>query len=122
LIKTQIEHLLKSKDISVHFNSVLINLYRDANDWQGWHSDDEKELGPQPVIGSISFGQKRRFRFRMKADIHKRLEFSLPHGSLLIMLGETQHYWQHEVPKATQKDQRDNGNDIRLNLTYRVIR
>ena len=80
----------------------------------GWHSDDEPELGPEPVIASISLGAQRRFRFQ-----HKRTKQSygldLEHGSLLLMSGPTQRYWRHHIPKTKI----DIG--VRLNLTFRRI-
>ncbi|MCE2593611.1 alpha-ketoglutarate-dependent dioxygenase AlkB [Motilimonas cestriensis] len=96
------------------FNTVLGNLYRDGSDYMGWHSDDEVELGPDPVIASLSFGETRRFLLRHKTTGEK-LELALPHGALLIMGGSTQHYWQHQVAK-TQKPCR-----LRINLTFRDV-
>lgn len=121
-MKEAIEAVGLLKGTTTRFTSVLINLYRDGNDRQGWHSDDERELGPFPIIGSISLGQSRRFRLRLKSNPHRRLEMRLPHGSLLIMRGETQTFWQHDVPKATQREKKEWGNGCRINLTFRVIR
>ncbi len=98
------------------FNSALGNWYRHGQDSMGWHSDDEPELGPEPVIASLSLGATRRFQLRHR--FHKdepRLEFALSHGSLLIMRGATQQHWQHQVPKT----KRPVGE--RLNLTFRLI-
>ncbi|MEM9302799.1 MAG: alpha-ketoglutarate-dependent dioxygenase AlkB [Pseudomonadota bacterium] len=96
------------------FNSVLANLYRHGRDSMGWHSDDEKELGERPVIASVSLGAERRFRLR-----HRRTKqthgMDLPHGSLLVMAGETQRCWQHALPKT----RRDVG--VRVNLTFRMV-
>jgi alkylated DNA repair dioxygenase AlkB len=109
-IKDKIEPL--SKTI---FNSVLLNLYRDGNDSISWHTDAEKELGTNPVIASVNFGATRKFQLRHIISKEK-IEIELNHGSLLIMQGELQHYWQHQVPK-TAKPVRE-----RLNLTFRVIK
>ncbi|XGV99494.1 MAG: alpha-ketoglutarate-dependent dioxygenase AlkB [Leptolyngbya sp. BL-A-14] len=99
----------------VVFNSVLLNLYRDGNDSMGWHSDDEPELGHNPVIASLSLGGTRRFllRHRLKKEWTHQLE--LITGSCLLMKGTTQHYWQHQVPKTKRPVL------PRINLTFRVI-
>jgi alkylated DNA repair dioxygenase AlkB len=99
----------------VHFNSVLLNLYRDGRDSMGWHNDAERELGENPVIASVSFGGSRRFLLRHNNGTHKGA-VTLTHGSLLLMGGTTQHYWQHRVPKTRQTV------SPRINLTFRVIR
>ena len=99
------------------FNSVLLNLYRDGNDAMGLHADDEKELGKDPVIASVSLGAARRFVLR-----HKRREpripdvtLDLPGGSLLVMAGTTQSHWKHGVPRTKGMD------GMRINLTFRSI-
>ena len=99
---------------SITFNSALLNLYRNGTDSMGWHSDDEKELGVNPVIASLSFGETRIFQLRHKK---KNLKISVPlsNGSLLWMAGETQHHWQHCLPK-TKKNM-----GIRINITFRHI-
>jgi alkylated DNA repair dioxygenase AlkB len=98
------------------FNSVLLNLYRDGVDSMGWHSDDEPELGERPVIASVSLGATRRFRLRHKtrADLEP-VVVSLEHGSLLIMKGETQRFWKHQLPKSRTVS------EPRLNLTFRSV-
>jgi alkylated DNA repair dioxygenase AlkB len=98
------------------FNSVLLNLYRNGRDSNGWHQDNESELGHNPVIASVSLGAVRRFQLRHKTrkDVPK-LELDLPHGSLLVMAGPTQHYWQHQIPKTAKPVAE------RINLTFRVI-
>lgn len=97
------------------FNSVLMNLYRFGQDSMGWHSDDEKELGDAPMIASLNLGASRKFQLRRKDDKSQKIELELSHGSLLIMAGETQTYWQHQVPK-TKKEVGE-----RMNLTFRQI-
>jgi alkylated DNA repair dioxygenase AlkB len=98
----------------VAFNSVLLNLYRDGNDSISWHTDAEKELGINPIIASVNFGAERTFQLR-HTQTNERFDISLTHGSLLIMMGELQHYWQHQVPKTkTLKS-------LRVNLTFRTI-
>ncbi|MCQ4166125.1 alpha-ketoglutarate-dependent dioxygenase AlkB [Tahibacter sp. P2K] len=97
------------------FNSVLCNLYRDGNDSMGLHSDDEPELGLQPLIASLSLGATRRFRLRHKRDPARRLELELPSGSLLVMSGTTQQEYRHELPKALRVKQ------ARVNLTFRQV-
>jgi len=96
------------------FNSVLINYYRDGQDSNGWHSDDEPELGIEPVIASISLGAERDFHLRHKLSEQKQC-IKLEHGSLLMMRGTTQQYWQHHVPKRAHADRR-------INLTFRMVK
>jgi alkylated DNA repair dioxygenase AlkB len=100
---------------TVRFNSVLLNWYRDGRDSVSWHSDDEPELGPHPVIGSVSFGATRRFQFKHKYHSSQRASVDLSHGSLLLMQGATQHHWLHCLPKTTRAC------GPRINLTFRVI-
>lgn len=100
------------------FNSVLVNYYRDGQDRVAWHSDDEKELGRNPVIGSVSFGAERKFKLRHKKYQKNgcRIEIKLEHGSFLLMKGETQHHWVHEIPRTALAI------GPRVNLTYRFIK
>ena len=97
------------------FNSVLLNYYRSGNDSGSWHSDDEEELGKLPIIGSLSFGGVRRFRFRNKRNKNLSQTYELQNGSLLLMKGATQKFWEHEVPKTKKKVKG------RINLTFRFI-
>ncbi len=97
------------------FNSVLANLYRDGNDAMGWHADDEPELGRQPVIASLSLGATRRMRFRRKDRQGDSFQLDLGHGSLLVMDGDTQQYWQHCITRSRRVT------EPRVNLTFRQI-
>lgn len=110
-IKERIEGVAQTR-----FNSVLLNLYRNGKDGVAWHSDDEPELGPNPTIGSVSFGGTRMFQLKHKTgkDL-ERIELPLTTGSFLIMRGGTQRYWQHQIPKTKKSV------DPRINLTFRVI-
>jgi alkylated DNA repair dioxygenase AlkB len=110
LIKTRIE-----QTSSTRFNSCLANLYRDGNDSNGWHSDDEKELGDEPVIASLSLGVTRNFDLKHKRNrlIKKRIE--LTHGSLLLMSGRTQKDFKHQIAKSKRI------HEPRINLTFRYI-
>ena len=101
---------------NIQFTSVLLNYYRDGKDSMGWHSDDEKELGQNPVIGSVSFGESRVFQMRHKfrKDI-KKVDIALTNGSFLLMKGATQHFWQHQIPKTNREL------ESRINLTFRDI-
>ena len=113
IIKHKIEPLA-----GVAFNSVLINYYRDGKDRVAWHSDDEKELGQNPVIGSVSLGAERKFKLRhkqYKTNGHKH-EVTLGHGSFLLMKGSTQHHWMHEIPRTAKPI------GPRINLTFRIIK
>jgi len=97
------------------FNSVLLNRYRDGDDGMGWHSDNEPELGPAPVIASLSLGAGRRFLLRRRDDHAKKAEVLLDHGDLLVMGGQTQRLYQHCLPKSARPLAE------RLNLTFRWI-
>jgi alkylated DNA repair dioxygenase AlkB len=97
------------------FNSVLANLYRDGNDTMGWHSDDEPELGVQPIIASLSLGAERKFVLKSRAPGGDKLELALPHGSLLVMRGDTQKNYKHALPR-TKKPTGE-----RMNLTFRRV-
>lgn len=96
------------------FNSVLCNLYRDGRDSMGWHADDEPELGPRPVIASLSLGAERRFRIRPRSG-GASIGIDLAPGSLLLMEGLSQRQFQHAVPK-TQRPVAP-----RINLTFRNV-
>jgi alkylated DNA repair dioxygenase AlkB len=97
------------------FNSVLANLYRDGNDTMGWHSDDEPELGIQPIIASLSLGATRKFVLKSRGPDGDKLEVQLTHGSLLVMRGDTQKNYKHSLPR-TRKSTGE-----RINLTFRRI-
>lgn len=103
--------------IGCRFNSVLLNQYRDGTDSMGWHADDEPELGPDPVIASVSLGSSRHFLMKhQKNRAETSLKLPLHHGSLLIMGGVTQQHWKHSISKTRSAV------DKRINLTYRFIR
>ncbi|MCL7420358.1 MAG: alpha-ketoglutarate-dependent dioxygenase AlkB [Methylobacter sp.] len=97
------------------FNSVLANLYRDGRDSMGCHADNEKELGPDPVIASLSFGDERLFRLHHKKRKKVSLDIMLGHGDLLLMAGAMQHHWLHALPKTKQLK------TPRINLTFRRV-
>ena len=101
-------------ELGAVFNSVLANLYRDGRDRMGWHSDDEPELGPRPVIASVSLGATRRFSLKPAASGGSRA-LDLPHGSLLVMAGDTQRAWRHALAGTTRMV------GPRINLTFRRI-
>ena len=103
-----------AKEIKTDFNSVLVNYYRDGKDSMGWHSDDEKELGPNPTIASISFGSERNLHFRNKIT-KETISIPQTHGCLIVIDGRTQKNWQHSI-KKTQKII-----GPRINLTFRNI-
>jgi alkylated DNA repair dioxygenase AlkB len=104
-----------AESVDAPFNSVLANLYRTGRDGMGWHSDDEPELGTEPVIASLSLGEPRRFLFRHRDRAHRDVEIALGDGSLLIMRGPTQRFWQHSIPKTALPIAE------RINLTFRRI-
>ena len=88
-IKSQIEQFIPEED----FTSVLLNLYSNGNDKMGWHADNEKELGINPTIASVSLGETRRFDIKNKNNSELQYKFELTSGSLLIMRGALQHHW-----------------------------
>lgn len=105
-----------------NYNSVLLNLYRNGQDSVGEHADDEKELGLNAVIASVSLGATRDFVLRQykKATTIKlapSITYKLSHGSLLVMSGTTQQYWKHSIPKTKVEDYKTTG--ARINLTFR---
>jgi alkylated DNA repair dioxygenase AlkB len=110
----EIKEKIEAVDTGV-FNSCLMNLYRNGKDSNGWHADDEKELGQNPIIASVSLGQERPFHLRYKRNGAIKHKMILGHGSLLIMKGSTQHHWQHQIPKTTKAISE------RINLTFRVL-
>lgn len=110
-IKNEIEEVVQE-----NFTTVLLNLYRNGKDSNGWHADNEKELGRNPIIASVSFGSERSFHLQHNTIADAKLKITLEHGSLLVMKGETQHFWKHQIPKTTKTI------DPRINLTFRIIK
>jgi alkylated DNA repair dioxygenase AlkB len=97
------------------FNSALLNFYRDGNDSVGWHRDNERSLGANPVIGSVSFGTPRTFHLRHYQDKNLKEKIILTNGSFLLMAGNTQHHWLHSIPKEPSI------HTGRINITFRKI-
>jgi alkylated DNA repair dioxygenase AlkB len=110
-VKLKIEKATK-----MTFSSCLLNLYRDGQDSNGWHSDNEKELGKNPVIASVSLGAERLFHLKHKSIKTLKHKLTLQNGSLLLMKGDTQHHWLHQIPKTKKLI------DKRINLTFRLIK
>lgn len=110
-IKSKIE-----KRINSQFTSCLLNLYRNGQDSNGWHADNEKELGLNPVIASLSLGAERVFHMKHRNDKKEKVKINLTNGSLLVMKGRTQHHWLHQIPKTRKKV------GERINLTFRIIK
>ncbi|MFD2727338.1 alpha-ketoglutarate-dependent dioxygenase AlkB family protein [Hyunsoonleella rubra] len=111
-IKKRIE-----KEAKVEFSTCLLNYYRTGNDSNSWHQDNEKELGRNPIIASVSFGETRPFQLKhIERNDLKRVDIPLSHGSMLLMKDSTQHFWKHRIPK-TKKDI-----GSRINLTFRIIK
>ena len=102
-------------ELGTHFNSVLVNAYRDGEDAMGWHADDEPELGGEPVIASVSLGQTRRLLIRSRGGGRSRV-CDLENGSLLVMSGRSQADWVHSVPRTKKVV------NLRINLTFRRVR
>lgn len=110
-IKSMVENVSET-----NFTTVLLNYYRNGNDSNGWHADNEKELGINPIIASLSLGAERNFQLKHNSDTSLKKNIILENGSLLLMKGTTQHFWKHQIPK-TAKPTRP-----RINLTFRVIK
>ena len=110
----ELKNLVEQKS-STLYTTCLLNLYRDGKDSNGWHADNEKELGINPIIASISVGQKRVFHLKHRTNKNLKHKIELESGSLLIMAGETQHHWLHQIPKTAKPIQE------RINLTFRAI-
>ena len=100
----------------VEFSTVLLNYYRNGNDSNGWHADNEKELGINPIIGSLSLGANRVFQLKHNSDKSLKRNIVLEHGSLLVMKGTTQECWKHQIPKTAKPT------ESRINLTFRIIK
>lgn len=108
--------LLVESVSEANFTTVLLNYYRNGSDGNGWHADNEKELGKNPIIASLSLGAERNFQLKHNTDSNLRKSIILEHGSLLVMKGSTQHFWKHQIPKTTKSI------GPRINLTFRIIK
>lgn len=97
------------------FTTVLLNLYRNEKDSNGWHADNEKELGRDPVIASLSLGEERVFQIKHNTNKEIKQNIILQHGSLLVMKNGAQMHYKHQIPKATKPKKE------RINLTFRKI-
>mgnify|MGYP006148562169 FL=1 len=109
-IKNEIENFTKCQ-----FTHVLCNYYRDGNDSMGWHRDNEAVLGQNPSIASVTFGATRLFQLRDYQTKKHKVEIPLSHGSLLMMTDQSQHLWEHQLPKTKKV------NGPRINLTFRKL-
>lgn len=98
-----------------NFNSALLNYYRDGRDSMGWHSDNEPELGESPIVASISFGEARMFNLKNRADKTLKKSIQLDHGSILLMSGDTQNNWLHQISKSAKNM------GPRINITFRRV-
>ena len=110
-IKQTIESITQRR-----FNSVLANYYRNGQDSVSWHQDNEPELGHNPVIASLSLGATRQFQLRHISGRHPTIKLNLPHNALLLMSGNTQQNWSHQIPKTKKAV------GPRINLTFRLIK
>jgi alkylated DNA repair dioxygenase AlkB len=108
-LKQRVEEITGTK-----FNSCLLNLYHNGDEGIAWHSDDEKPLGENSIIASLSFGAERKFSFKHK-HTKQTISVVLEHGSLLIMKDATQTNWLHSLPKSKKITR------PRINLTFRTI-
>lgn len=104
-----------AQGVGAGLNTVLCNWYQHGQHSMGWHSDNEPELGVEPVIVSVSLGEARRFVLRRKTGPKEKVEYLLQHGDVLVMRGQTQRDWEHSIPKSARVTKG------RINLTYRQI-
>jgi len=105
------------EETGLQFNAVLLNLYRNGNDSVAWHSDKEHRIGSNPNIASVTFGQTRPFKFRHKTNKKAgQVEIPLHHGTLLLMSGTTNTFWEHHIPKSAK------AMAPRINLTFRQVK
>jgi alkylated DNA repair dioxygenase AlkB len=111
---SELKQIVEELAVGIKFNSCLLNLYHNGNEGMGWHSDDEKSLGKNNTIASLSFGAERKFSFKHK-QTKQTVSLVLEHGSLLIMKDATQSNWLHSLPKSKNITQ------PRINLTFRTI-
>jgi alkylated DNA repair dioxygenase AlkB len=111
----KIKHYLEART-ACEFTTVLLNQYRDGKDSNSWHADNEKELGPNPIIASLSLGAERVFQLKHNTITEAKKSITLEHGSLLLMKGTTQHFWKHQIPKTAKPT------ETRINLTFRTIK
>lgn len=103
------------RETGVHFNSCLLNYYRNGDDYVSWHADNEKLYGNNSTIASVSFGASREFVLRCREDPKRILSYSLGDGDLLVMAGTTQKHWLHTVPKRKRVQ------EPRVSLTFRAV-
>ena len=113
-LKQQIEVMLTEQGLGTEFNACLLNYYPSGEDGMGYHADNEKELGQQTIIASVSLGATRKFVFKHRHTKDK-IEFPLTSGQLIVMAGNTQQYWLHSLPKTKKVK------EGRINLTFRRI-
>ena len=111
-VKQKIEQALAKIGVTTNFNTCLLNYYPSGADGMGYHADDEKELGQQPVIASLSLGATRKFVFKHKKTQDK-VELYLESGQLVVMHGDTQTFWKHTITKTKTVDAG------RISLTFR---
>ena len=111
-VKQKIEQALAEIGVTANFNTCLLNYYPSGTDGMGYHADDEKELGHQPVIASLSLGATRKFVFKHKKTQDK-VELHLESGQLVVMHGDTQTFWKHTITKTKTVD------TGRISLTFR---
>jgi alkylated DNA repair dioxygenase AlkB len=109
-IKSRIEGITET-----NFTTVLLNYYRNGSDGNGSHADNERELGINPIIASLSLGTERTFQLKHNSNSTLKKSLILEHGSLLLMQGTTQHFWKHQIPKTSKPI------GPRINLTFRKI-
>jgi alkylated DNA repair dioxygenase AlkB len=106
---------LVEKDAGQTFNTALLNYYRNGSDSMGWHRDNERQLGPEPAIASVTLGAERKFQLRNYETKKDTITLLPAHGSLIIMRGVSQQHWEHRLPKDPRVG------EARINITFREI-
>lgn len=114
-VKNLIENVLCQNVVHAHFNACLLNFYPTGADGMGYHADDEKELGSEPIIASLSLGAERKFVLKHRTT-QAKIELNLTAGQLIVMRGQTQQYWQHTITKTKKVT------EGRISLTLRRIK
>lgn len=118
-VKLLVEQKIAEIGVAIEFNSCLLNYYPSGEDGMGYHADDEPELGPQPIIASLSLGATRKFVLKHKnpnLTVNNKVELHLEAGQLIVMRGDTQQYWKHTVTKTKRVQQG------RISLTFRKMK
>lgn len=111
-----LSHVLKSvnKSLQTNFNGILVNSYLNGDEYLSAHSDNEEFLDKKnKMVAGLAYGAIRKFRVRDKKT--KKILMDIEHepGMLVVMQGEFQNEFTHEIPKQKKIQGR------RISLTFR---